>query len=77
MEHGGVRYAIRIGIERERWRVAIHPPGNVLPEERTVWGTRKDAEVTARSMIDAWLRKKKTRPATSLHPLTVDPLTKK
>ena|SRR6516164_4028543 len=60
MEHRGVRYAIRMGIERERWRVAIHLPGNVLPEERTVWGTRKDAEVTARSMIDAWLRKKKT-----------------
>jgi hypothetical protein len=59
MEHRGVRYAIRIGIERERWRVAIHPPGNVLPEERTVLGTRKDAEIIARSMIDAWLRKRR------------------
>ena len=58
MEHRGVPYVIRLGIERERWRVAINPPGNVLPEERTVWGTRKDAEVTARSMIDAWLRKR-------------------
>jgi len=59
MEHRGVRYAIRIGIERERWRVAIHPPGNVLPEERMVFGTREDAEITARSMIDAWLRKRR------------------
>ena len=58
MEHRGVSYAIRIGIERERWRVAIHPPGNVLPEERTVFGTREDAEIAARSMIDAWLRKR-------------------
>ena len=39
--------------------MAIHPPGNVLPEERTVLGTRKDAEITARSMIDAWLRKRR------------------
>jgi hypothetical protein len=59
MEHRGVRYAIRIGIERERWRVAIHPPGNVLPKERTVLGTREDAEIIARSMIDAWLRKRR------------------
>jgi hypothetical protein len=57
MEHRGVPYVIRLGIERERWRVAINPPGNVV--ERTVWGTRKDAEVTARSMIDAWLRKRR------------------
>ena len=59
MEHRGVRYAIRIGIEIERWRVAIHPPGNVLPKERTVLGTREDAEIIARSMIDAWLRKRR------------------
>ena len=59
MEHRGVRYAIRIGIAREQWRVAIHPPGNVLPKERTVLGTREDAEIIARSMIDAWLRKRR------------------
>jgi hypothetical protein len=57
MEHKGVRYAIRIGIEREQWRVAIHLPGNGLPEERTVFGTREDAKITARSMINAWLKK--------------------
>jgi hypothetical protein len=57
MEHRGVRYAIRIGIAREQWRVAIHLPGNGLPKERTVFGTREDAEITARSMINAWLKK--------------------
>jgi len=58
MEHRGVRYAIRIGIERGQWRVAIHPPGNGLPEERTVFGTREDAKIAARSMISAWLKKR-------------------
>jgi hypothetical protein len=53
-----VRYAIRIGIAREQWRVAIHIPGKGLPEERTVFGTRGDAEATARSMINAWLKKR-------------------
>jgi hypothetical protein len=53
MEYRGVRYTIRIGIEREQWRVAIYLPGQRLPKERTVFGTRKDADTTARSMIDA------------------------
>jgi hypothetical protein len=52
MQHRGVRYAIRIGIEREQWRVAIYPPGG-LPAERTVIGRREDAETEARSMINA------------------------
>jgi len=58
MEHKGVRYAIRIGIERGQWRVAIHPPGKGLPEERTVFGSREDAKIAARSMINAWLKKR-------------------
>ena len=58
MEHRGVPYSIRMGIEREQWRVAIHPPGSGLPAERTVFGTREDAETTARSMINAWLKKR-------------------
>jgi hypothetical protein len=37
----------------------LHPPGNALPEEKPVLGTREDAEITARSMIDAWLRKRR------------------
>jgi hypothetical protein len=56
IEHRGIRYAIRIGIERAQWRVAIHLPGQRKPKERTVFGTRKDAETTARSMIDACLK---------------------
>jgi hypothetical protein len=58
MEYKSVRYAIRIGIERGQWRVAIHPSGNGLLEERTVYGTREDAETTARSMINARLKKR-------------------
>jgi len=57
MEHKGVRYAIRIGIESGQWRVAVYRPGNNLPAERTVFGTREDAKMTARSMINAWLKK--------------------
>ena len=58
MVHRGIRYAIRIGIAREQWRVAIHIPGKRLPEERTVFGTRGDAETRARSIINAWLKKR-------------------
>jgi hypothetical protein len=57
MEHRGVRYAIRIGIERGQWRVAIYPPGNGLSKERTVLGTYEYADITARSIINAWLKK--------------------
>jgi hypothetical protein len=45
MEHRGIRYAVRIGIAREQWRVAIYPSGNGLPKERTVVGTHEDAEI--------------------------------
>jgi hypothetical protein len=58
MEHRGVHYAVRIGIARDQWRVAIYPPGNGLPKERTVLGTHADAEITARSMINAWLKQR-------------------
>jgi hypothetical protein len=51
-------YAIRIGIERGLWQVAIYLPDNELPEERTVVGARQDAEIAARSIIDAWLKKR-------------------
>jgi hypothetical protein len=62
MEHRGVRYEIRKGIEREQWRAAIYLPGNRLPKERTVFGTREDAEITAPSMINAWLKKRCAEP---------------
>jgi hypothetical protein len=60
MEHRDIRFAIRIGIEKSQWRVAIYPPGMRLPEEKTVFGAREDAENTARSMISAWLKKRLT-----------------
>jgi hypothetical protein len=60
MEHRGVHYAIRIGIQREEWRVASYPPGNGLPKERTILGTLEDAEITARSMINAWLKRQRS-----------------
>jgi hypothetical protein len=46
-----------MGIARQQWRVVIDRPGNELPKERTVFGTREDAEITPRSMIITWLRK--------------------
>jgi hypothetical protein len=58
MEHRGIRYAIKIGIAREQWHVAILIPGKRLPEERKVSGTRQDAETAARSMINASLKKR-------------------
>ena len=60
MEHRGIRYAVRIGIAREQWRVAIYPSGNGLPKERTVLGSHEDAEFTARSMINSWLKQQRS-----------------
>jgi hypothetical protein len=57
MEHRGVRYAIRIGIAPGQWCLAIYPPGDGLPKERLLFGTREEAEATARSMINALLKK--------------------
>jgi hypothetical protein len=56
MQHRGVRYAIRIGIAPGQWCVAIYPPDDGIPKERPVFGTRQDAQGTARSMIDALLK---------------------
>jgi hypothetical protein len=58
VEHRGVPYAILLGTARQQWRVAIYPVPNQLPKERTVVGTREDAEITAHSMIAAWLKKR-------------------
>jgi hypothetical protein len=65
VEHRGIRYAVRIGIARDQWRVAIYISDKRLPVERTVFGTREDAKSTAHSMINAWL-KKQSAPARSL-----------
>jgi len=37
--------------------VAVYPPGNSFPAERTVVGTREGAEATARAMSNALLKK--------------------
>ena len=58
MEHRGIRYAIRIGKAREEWRAVIHMPEKRLPVERAVFGTREDAKTEARSMINAWMKKR-------------------
>jgi hypothetical protein len=58
MEHRGVRYAIRIGIARCQWQVAVYLPDKELPKETTVVGTRRDAEIAASSIIDAWMKQR-------------------
>ena len=58
MKYRGVRYAIRIGIARGEWGVAIYLPNKELPKETTVVGTRRDAEIAANRIIDAWMKKR-------------------
>jgi hypothetical protein len=58
MEYRGVRYAIRIGIARGQWQVAVYLPDEELPKETAVVGTRREAEIAASSIIDAWLKKR-------------------
>ena len=55
MEYRGIRYTIRARIEREQWSVAIHPTG-VEMKGRVVIGSRSDAELQARALIDSWLK---------------------
>jgi hypothetical protein len=57
MQHRGVRYAIRMGIEPDAWSVAIYP-GDTEAAAKRVYGTREDAEREARSMIDRWTQGK-------------------
>jgi hypothetical protein len=56
MQHRGVRYTIRLGIEPNVWSIAMHPDGVELAEKR-IHGTRKKAEFEAHSMIDGWYRR--------------------
>ena len=57
MEHRGVRYTIRAGIEPNLWSISIYPDG-VESRANRVYGPRKDAESQAHSMIDGWLQNK-------------------
>src|SRR5262249_34456355 len=56
MEYKGIRYTVRIGTERGRWAVAIHPAG-VESSARFCSGCRDEAERQARAMIDRWLER--------------------
>jgi hypothetical protein len=58
MEYRGVRYAIRIGIDKGQWRLAVYLPDSELPAEKRVIGTRQDAESAARAIINAWLKRR-------------------
>jgi hypothetical protein len=60
MEHRGVRYTIRAGIEPNLWSISIYP-GGVESRANRVYGAREDAEFAAHSMIDAWLQKQSGR----------------
>jgi hypothetical protein len=51
---------IRARIEREQWSVAIHPMG-VEMKGRIVIGSRQEAELQARSMINDWLKRHPTQ----------------
>jgi hypothetical protein len=57
MEHRGVHYTVRAGVEWSLWSVAICPGGVESPPKLT-YGTRQYAERCARYMIDRWLQEK-------------------
>jgi hypothetical protein len=60
VEYRGIRYTLRARIERDRWSIAIHPAG-IEMKERVVIGSRRDAELQARGMINRWLKKHPTQ----------------
>jgi uncharacterized protein YcgI (DUF1989 family) len=57
MDYRGIRYTIRVGIERGKWFVVIHPEG-VEVSSNKIFGAREDAEFHARRMINKWLETK-------------------
>jgi hypothetical protein len=60
VEYRGIRYTVHARIEREQWYVAIHP-ASVEMNGRVVIGSRSDAELQARAMINGWLKKDSTQ----------------
>ncbi len=58
MEYRGVRYAIRIGINKASWQLVVYLPDRETPVERPVIGSRGTAETAAHAIIDAWLKKR-------------------
>ena len=57
MEYRGIRYTIRTGIERGRYRVVIHPDDDEMLANK-IFFSREDAEAYARRMINSWLEGK-------------------
>jgi hypothetical protein len=51
MKYRGVRYALRTGIVRHEWWVAIYIEENEPPVERRVKGSRREAELAAEGII--------------------------
>jgi hypothetical protein len=54
VEYRGIRYVLRTTIVRRQWRIAVYKHESE-PVERTVKGSRADAERIARAMIDRLL----------------------
>src|SRR5215469_5513502 len=61
MEYRGIRYTIRVGIERGQWFVAIHPDDIEMKGKAVIFGKREDAELDAHRMIDRWLDRQRTK----------------
>jgi hypothetical protein len=60
VEYRGIRYTLRARIEREQWYVAIYPAG-VEMKGRVVFGSREEAELQARALINDWLKRHHTQ----------------
>jgi hypothetical protein len=58
MEYRGVRYGIRIGINKGSWQLVVYLPDRESPVERPVIGNRQEAESAGHAIIDAWLKKR-------------------
>jgi hypothetical protein len=56
VEYRGIRYTVRVRIEREHWSVAIYPNGVEMPG-KVITGPREKAESHAHSLINKWLEK--------------------
>jgi len=55
MDHRGVPYTIRTGIEPDQWTVVVHLPRGTI--EKRVQSTKRKAQETACAIIDKWLDK--------------------
>jgi hypothetical protein len=55
MDHRGVRYTIRTGIEPDQWTLVVNLPRGTI--EKRVQSTKRKADETACAIIDKWLEK--------------------